>query len=488
MVHVVSKPRIAILLLVAVGGIAALSLWSLRGDDPATLVKPTSDATPLEVMADESPEGALRRSGIAGRGEEVDLGDCAFFEPWRSRALSAEGALELFASIRPLRSAPLECISGPWLMVGLALACEGRLELAPAERELLAAEAQGRLGEGSEADELLRALRGAAPAPTGVVACVLEDLLPPSVSQEERARLLGRWLVALFGERGDFERPDAELVRFLQQMMAGWPITEDAWWEGLHEGIAAVDGFGAVKVRVALYDALRAVLPEGTWVLRLQHLASLEDAQGTFGGFSLMTLGFCLQRHLSEQHFLSLLGAPANDAWRVGLMLVFPDELGWPNERHAEVPGTAIQALLEMRDSGNPQSRLDVLQYQWRILGPEHAVADLERFVLHTEPSEGSGWTAEATYQIRGAVEALSTAGVTERDRPSLDSAGMLVRKFFVSAPPELAARVLESLRSTHWNNVDPERQRRLRSALVELLGDEGLTLLRPDLADWLRS
>jgi len=389
---------------------------------------------------------------------------------------------KLLEDIRPIGEHHASCIPSEWLLLVVVLDCEGVVELSIDEATAVARELSTRIIDlKSVPREPFRDL-----VRPEFLECLVSGTLPAGEPLERTARAWAWWLVAGLGAKGSFLGADEEVVATLRSLMDDWPIREDSWWEDLWSGLPDTPGMESVSIRVALFEALSYKLSEGEWLHRLGLLAGLEDteAPGASASLSLLGMGRCLNRKLSDAAWLEQLAIPGEDNWRRALLMGFPEQMQWPAAGHADLPAPVRDALVDMRDSLAFPYRGDVLQKQWSLLGPEEAVWDLERFVRKSSPAS-VGWHWDAALRLDAALTAMRIAPHDEGTSGALMRARTLVREFIVSGSPADVARVLVSLRDQMW--ATSSRRTAAGAQLIDIAGEDALKGLPNDVLAWLK-
>ncbi len=455
----------------------------------------TDGGVVLESPEDSDDESGRQRVPLQGG----ELEPCAFFEPWAARGPSHDGVQELLNEIRPIAERHVDCVPVAWWMEALVMECEGALRLSSAEHDLLAGAISARMGELRNGPREAFANRIAIEDPDSpgfhesieLLRCLVHGMLGPDAPPDTLAKLWAWWLVTAYGglddgSRGSMFEADARVVAALRLAMSDWPLHDDAWWRSLWDGLPDEPPAdqASVAVRIAMFEALSGILPEGAWIDRLARIAEFESFDEPVGFQSLWGLGASLGRHLSEERLAGLLAIPGGDEWQRALLMNFPDGLEWPASA-AGAPESVRRALLELRDSDTFAFRRDVIQHQWRLLGPAEAVIDLERFVLDSHPW-AEEWDWDAALRIHAALEAIRLVEQKglDQDAAAIEHARALLRQFVLSSPPADVERALHTLRDRLWRGGQPD----LRLLLGQVLGPLGLEALSTELREWLSS
>jgi hypothetical protein len=482
-----SQRGIAAVVVAAV--VATFLAWRWSGPEDDSRGVSTADDTNKRR---ESP-GALIPGRVASSPESgsrhrsaesipADLADCSFFERWRIQGCSASSIEDLVRSFPTFESVALECVPSAWLVLTLILDCEGRVELGADRRRFVAAAVTDRL---PEIAELRSCSREAVPS-AETLPCLLQSLSSSSRVDPDDGRIWAWGLRVVFLEDCDLFSADPAVVEALMELMADWPLHDDSWWEGLWEGIQEDPSVESAGLRVAIYEALFQVLPKGQWLGRLQHLSALEQSSGV-GGLSLYGMGETLARRVPAGEYFELVSGSgvASDEWSRAVVLGFPPAATWPEAGHASVPDATREALQAMRDSEDYGHKGELLGRQWGLLGPDAAVADLERFVFLSDP-HSAGWDYYAGMRIGAAIEAALTEGAAESDHAALEHAANLVRDFLLTGAPQDTARVLTAIRDRGILSSDLNKSRRWRARLVSVLGPDGVASLGSEFQEWL--
>ncbi len=408
-----------------------------------------------------------------------DESDCAFFDPWRQRPINPETVGLFPNAATPLAEVELRCVPPEWLLLAILLDCGDDLQLSDQDLAHVVAEFTARLPTSNELCET----RLAAYITPEAMPCLVESLFSPDATVEDRGRVWAWALVSAFGAQGDILAASPEVVAALQALMLSWPLSEDAWWTHLWAGFPEGSLLDSVNVRLAIFEALHGVLSEGEWLHRMSSLAGLERLDSA-GGAALYSMGACLGRHLDSEQFASLLAEPGGDGWMRALVMGFPDDLKWPSEGHGRVSMDVMQALIEMRDSSDYEYRLDIIQYQWQLLGPVEAMIDMERFIFEV-PSTASEWDWEAAMRVSAAIDAIRSPGWVGGSAASLSRARDLVRELFVTPARADSRAILVALRDRWWNGGSSNLR---RQELANTLGPQVISGLDAELQSWLQS
>jgi len=473
--------------LVLLTTLGVVALLFLENGERFAGVSPPGDSTSADNKALAAPTHSKRAHVDSVRAVEPPrdtnaLRDCAFFESRLNLRGTPPLVEEFLETVGSIEQVALDCVPAEWLLIAVILHCEGKHQLSQAEIDALRQALSSRMPDPQELShsEFPQFITPAS------IECLIANTLSKDASLHEIAGAWAWWLVAAFGGEGGYDNASPEVVAALAELMIRWPLNDDEWWGGLWDGLPDGIGLEGLRVRCAMFDALHARLPQDQWLARMAALAELEDAAevGGIASLAMSSMGVSLERHLSRDELVALLGDPGTGAWSRVLVSGFPPELQWPAASYAEVPWEVRSSLIALRDAPDYPYRMDIIYKQWGLLGPLESTLEVERFVFNADRA-ASGWEWEAVSQVTGVIDALHAPSPNASDADILQHAGELVRELFDSCSPAERRDLLNTLRDRRWLSSQDKRR---RQELIELLGADLLSELDTDLRLWLES
>lgn len=464
----------ALALVAAVMGAA----WLLRLGESGPLGGVTSASVGRAEVQERPLEGRTSAARFPqAQKQETLQAECAFFLEWAGRDCSPSAVRALIEGIEPFDEDHLACLPLDWLLLFLLVHCEDSDLLSPAESECLALAVSSRM---PEAEELSDTVLAGWMRPDNL-RCLIEAALPFDCSEAEAAKIWARFLSVAFAGRGSVFGASEEVLEAMRVLMAEWPLRQDSWWASLWGELEGNPPTRlSLPVRMAIIDVLFERLPRDEWILRLDKLASIGDARGELGSSTLMGMGVCLAKHLSDEDFTALLVEPVGDSIRRALLLRFPESMAWPNPGHGNVDPAVLASLRELRDSESFPHRLDIVQNQWRLLGPVEAFIDFERYAYGTVPHDNE-WSFEGALRIHTTLKAIREHRAMSDDGLfAIEQTQALLRDWMISMSSSDLRQVATDLSTWFWD-TDLGSVGDLRQLLRDVLGAAEYEALPPD-------